>query len=131
MDNFKDSRIDPRRENNKPIDPNDIPIPFDDEPIPFDNSDESSDTGISHIPVNLDASNVSRGTTKKIVSSDRITGVKTFFAKLQAESISFIDERINSWLAENPGIVIKRANTVTGMVIGKKTEPHIIVTVWY
>ena len=131
MDGFEDSRLGPGRENKKPIDPNDTPIPFDDAPIPFDDSDDDpGDTGISRTPVNLDSSAVSRD-TKKIVSSDRITGVKTFFTKLQTGGIDFIDGRINGWLAENPGLVIKRTNTATGMMVGKKTEPNIIVTIWY
>jgi hypothetical protein len=70
--------------------------------------------------------------TEKVLSSpDRITGVKTFFTKLHAGAIDFLDEQINNWLKGNPDITIKRTNTVTGMVIGKKSEPNIIVTVWY
>lgn len=69
--------------------------------------------------------------TEKAVSSDRITGVKTFFTKLHAGAINFLDEQISKWLTENPGIVIKRTNTVTGEIQGKKTEPNIIITVWY
>jgi len=125
----------------------DKPIPFEkdaNKPIPFDNS---SGVSTSRLP----SSSGSGGTTKtppvgaasapmkpiakkpevKPVSTDRITGVKTFLAKLHIGSIDFIDQQINEWLKDNPGVAIKRTNTATGMITGKTTEPHIIVTVWY
>ncbi len=66
-----------------------------------------------------------------ITSGDRITGVKTFFTKLHPGAMEFLDEQINKWLKDNPGIVIKRTDTTTGEVQAKKSEPNIIITVWY
>lgn len=118
----------------------DEPISYDDEkPIPFD---DAGDTGVSHAPLTLGGDSAVGAPkiviptpvakpTEKIVSSDQITGMKTFFTKLHAGSIDFLDSQINGWLKQNPGIVIKRTNTVTGPVAGKKTEPNIIITVWY
>ncbi len=63
--------------------------------------------------------------------SERITGVKTFFTKLHAGAIEFLGEQITKWLEENPSVSIKLTNTVTGEIQGKKTEPNIIITVWY
>ena len=74
---------------------------------------------------------ITKKPAEKIVSTERITGIKTFFTKLHAGAIDFLDEQINKWLKENPGITIKRTNTVTGVVAGKKSEPNIIVTIWY
>ncbi len=74
---------------------------------------------------------VAQKPVQKAGSADRITGVKTFFTKLHAGAMNFLDEQITKWLTENPGIVIKRTNTVTGEIQGKKTEPNIIITVWY
>jgi len=117
--------------------------PDDDKPIPFDDDDISSTT-VSHSPLNLGGNPVAgtsevnfSGTaatskpTETSVSADRITGVKTFFAKLHAGAIAFLDEQISNWLKDNPGITIKRTNTVTGDVQAKKTEPNIIIIVWY
>lgn len=117
--------------------------PNDDKPIPFDDDDISSTT-VSHSPLNLgdDATagvseidlsrRVSSPKSREIkVSADRITGVKTFFAKLHAGAVAFLDDQITNWLKENPGIAVKRTNTVTGNVQAKKTEPNIIITVWY
>lgn len=117
------------------------------ESIPWDDN-----TGVSHSPLNLGGSGLNLGSSKpsvppppppvtsptikkvgaKMVSSqDRVTGMKTFFAKLHVGSMEFIDEQISSWLKENPGIVIKHTNTTTGMVVSKVTEPNLIITVWY
>ncbi len=116
-----------------------------DESITFDG--DTSDTNISHSPLNLGGGGVAevpkveaaaqptkpiaKGPAEKITSTDRITGVKTFFTKLHAGAIEFLDEQITKWLRENPDITIKRTNVVTGEIQGKKTEPNIIITVWY
>jgi hypothetical protein len=66
-----------------------------------------------------------------LAAQPRITGVKTFYAKLHGGSISFLDEQITNWLRDNPNIVIKRTNVVTGDLVAKNTEPNVIVTIWY
>ena len=125
-------------------------------PIPFEDGG-ADESGISHAPLNLGggptpapkpaAPKPAKSTvqtpkieapksyreksTEKAVSSDRITGAKTFFTKLHAGAINFLDEQITKWLTENPDVVIKRTNTVTGEIQGKKTEPNIIITIWY
>lgn len=119
-----------------------VPLESEPETIPFDDSDDDTTSAkVSHSPLNLgrEGSAVEKPIkpiigkpSEKIVSSpDRITGVKTFFAKLHAGAIEFIDTQITDWLRKNPGVVIKRTNTVAGMVIAKKTEPNIIITIWY
>ena len=65
------------------------------------------------------------------VASGRITSCKTFFTKLHPGAIEFMDEQISTWLKENPSIVIKHTNVVTGEIQAKKTEPNIVITVWY
>jgi len=61
----------------------------------------------------------------------RITNCKTFFTKLHPGAIEFLNEQISAWLKENPGIVIKHTNVTTGEVQAKKTEPNLLITVWY
>ena len=116
------------------------------EPIAFDSND-MGDTKISHSPLNLGGpaavevpkveptaeaiKPAEKKPAEKIASPDRITGVKTFFTKLHAGALEFLDGQIAKWLNENPGITIKRTNVITGEVAGKKTEPNIIITVWY
>ena len=132
MDNFDSSNITPSEDRN-------APIPFDD--------DDNSGASVSHSPLNLGGGGTAEAPkveaaphlakpdakkpAEKVVSTERITGVKTFFTKLHAGAIDFLDEQIINWLKNNPGITIKRTNTVTGEIQGKKTEPNIIVTIWY
>lgn len=115
-----------------------------DSPIPFDSAD-SDEQGVSHAPLNLGGGSSAasgqqktevpkapeRKLTGKMVSTGRISGVKTFFTKLHAGALDFLDEQISDWLKANPQIEVKRTNTATGEVVGKKTEPNIIVTIWY
>jgi len=116
-----------------------------DKPIPFDNFDPG-EKGVSHAPLDLGgtspiqipkvempkpAAAAAKKPTEKIASTSRIVGVKTFFTKLHPGAINFLDEQITRWLTENPGIQIKQTNVVVGEVQAKKTEPNIIITVWY
>jgi len=124
MDNFKSGNSDKKEDL-------DAPIPFDD--------DDTSEASVSHSPLDLGGGTAEVPTAEvtaqpmaeKIASSKRITGVKTFFTKLHPGAINFLDEQITNWLSDNPGITIKRTNTVTGPVQGKTTEPNIIITIWY
>jgi len=127
--------------------------------IPFD--DGSDEANVSHSPLNLGGSttepakptakepakpaikepskptaiNRPQAATKKApqeeASSSRVTGVRTFFTKLHPGAINFLDEQITKWLKENPGVSIKQTNITTGEIQAKKTEPNIIITVWY
>ena len=126
------------------------PIPLDG-PIPFDNIGPS-ESGISHAPLDLGGGSATQSPkvaapkpaakpsgltvtsekpTGKVVSTDRIVGMKTFFTKLHAGAIDFLEQQIVRWLKANPDVVVKRTNVVTGDVVGKKIEPNIIITVWY
>ncbi|MFA5252988.1 MAG: hypothetical protein WC454_10455 [Phycisphaerae bacterium] len=110
-----------------------------DKPIPFDNS-------VSHAPLDLGGGGAAppkierpamppsamiKPAEKVSSSAERITGVKTFFTKLHGGAIEFLDEVVAKWLKENPGVSIKHTNVITGEIQGKKTEPNLIVIVWY
>ena len=130
MDNFNSSNITPSKDRN-------APIPFDDK----------SGASVSHSPLNLGGGGTAEAPkveaaphlakpdakkpAEKVVSAERITGVKTFFTRLHAGAIDYLSEQISNWLKQNPGITIKRTNAVTGEIQGKKTEPNIIITIWY
>ena len=113
------------------------------EPTPLNNT---GGAGISHSPLNLggggaapakiESPTQTKGpsaiSSAEITSSaGRVTGVKTFFTKLHGGAIEFLDEIITKWLKDNPEISIKHTNIITGEIQGKKTEPNIIITVWY
>ena len=109
----------------------------DSKPIPFD--DDTTDTEVSHSPLSLgggsmaEAPEVEPATQpeKKVISSERISGVKTFFTKLHPGAMDFLDKQITNWLKNNPSLTVKRTNITTGEVQAKKTEPNIIITIWY
>ncbi|MHC4647431.1 MAG: hypothetical protein ACYTBJ_18220 [Planctomycetota bacterium] len=119
-------------------------ISGDDKPIPLDDNGAGGAV-VSHAPLNLGGATPAsvsepdtivwparpRKPTGLTSSPERITGVKTFFAKLHPGAMDFLDEQITNWLRDNPGVVIKRTNATTGEVQAKKTEPNIIITVWY
>ena len=137
MDNFNSSNFGGQNIND--------PIPLDqdlEKPIPLEDISIGGG-GVSHAPLDLGGSSpveapkikvpqpIAKKPAEKIVSGERITGVKTFFTKLHEGAIHFLDEQITKWLRENPEVIIKRTNIVTGEIQAKKTEPNIIITIWY
>ena len=129
-----------------------------DKPIPLDDPGPSG-SGVSHSPLNLGGGSAvqkppaaaprpvaapkpvarpaaspvaaARPVQRVPASGGRIQGVKTFFTKLHPGAIAYLDEQITRWLKENPGVSIKQTNVTTGEVQAKKTEPNILITVWY
>jgi hypothetical protein len=134
MDNLEGGNLD-----NLNLDNPDKPIPFDDV--------GANESGISHSPLDLGGSRaveipkteapkqvVTTTSTPKPATAatcERITGVRTFFTKLHPGAINFLDEQITEWLKKNPDITIKRTNVTVGEIQSKKTEPNILITVWY
>jgi hypothetical protein len=127
----------------------DKPIPLGEElDKPIKNLGEAAVKNVSHSPLDLGSSRpvgvqkvqkqaqpkpvtqVAHPTTQP-VSMGRITGIRTFFTKLHVGALSFLDDQIMDWLKNNPDIVIKQTNICVGEVQGKKTEPNIVITVWY
>ena len=58
------------------------------------------------------------------------TRCKTFHAALSESSIEYMDDNIDEWIDKHPGVEVKFTNTVIAPM-GKRSEPHLIVTVWY
>lgn len=66
-----------------------------------------------------------------VAGGDRITTCKTFFTKLHPGAILFLEGQVNEWLKNNPTVVIKRTDVTVGDVLEKKSEPSLIIVVWY
>jgi hypothetical protein len=137
------------------------PTPVDDldKPIPLGDPPSADSPGVSRAPLNLGggqtgaapkpvpqiatpkpapkiAPPVARKPAAPVAATatgarGRITGMKTFFTKLHPGALQFLDEQISNWLEKNPQVDIKHTNITTGEVQAKKTEPNIIITVWY
>ena len=145
--------MDPTNLQNQNHGPRPAPPGPGEKPIPFD-SVEAKSAAVSRQPISLGgpggtaapaprptpppaprAAAVARPTPPPgaVVShsGERITGMKTFFAKLHAGSLTFLEEQIQGWLKENPGVTIKATNITTGDVQAKVTEPNLIIVVWY
>ncbi len=135
---------------NQSSDITDEPLNIGDDLIVFEDSDGTG-YRINHTPLNIGnspspanpkisttRSNIVSGSSKKkkkavklCSDAHRITGIKTFCAKLHPGSMIFLEKQINQWLSDNPDVVIKRTSSTTGMILAKKTEPNLILTVWY
>ena len=72
-----------------------------------------------------------RAATSAVDPGERITGLKTFFTKLHPGALVFLDEQVTEWLKAHPDIQIKRVNSSVGEVMSKKTEPNLILNIWY
>lgn len=66
-----------------------------------------------------------------VAPGERIATCKTFFTKLHPGALRFLEEQITGWLRDNPGVIIKRTDVVTGDITEKKAEPSLIIVVWY
>ncbi len=56
---------------------------------------------------------------------------RIFHAKLTDAALKFMEDQINDWVDQNPEIEIKSSTTQVGIVEGKTSEPHLIITVFY
>lgn len=75
---------------------------------------------------------VSRKVAKAVGNGvSRITGMKTFYTKLHPGALDFLDEQVAEWLKAHPTVLIKQTNVTVGEVQAKKTEPNIIISIWY
>lgn len=133
---------------NHPVNNVENPTPAD-KPIPLGSPPAGDAPSVSRAPLNLGGAGkapatapaaapkaavptpIRRPVGEPVAVSRRITGVKTFFTKLHPGALEFMDDQINVWLKEHPEICIKHTNITTGEVQAKKTEPNIIITVWY
>ncbi len=57
--------------------------------------------------------------------------VKLFHSRLSPNAMEYMEDSINEWLDENPDIEVKFSESTVGVVEGKKSEAHILITVWY
>ncbi|MEP0846705.1 MAG: hypothetical protein HRF50_07765 [Phycisphaerae bacterium] len=66
-----------------------------------------------------------------LAGSPCATRCKTFHGKLTDAAIAYLNEQINEWADSHDDVEIKFAQTTVGIVEGKHSEPHLIITVFY
>lgn len=59
------------------------------------------------------------------------TRCRTFHAKLADGALAHLDEQINLWVDSREDVQIKFATSTIGVVEGKHSDPHLIVTIFY
>jgi hypothetical protein len=59
------------------------------------------------------------------------TRCRMFHARIAAEAMEHLQERINEWLDEHEEVVVKHVETVVGTMEGKTPRPNLIVVIWY
>ncbi len=63
--------------------------------------------------------------------SVRATRCKTFHCKLTDASIHHLNDQINEWVDAHDEVQIKFANSNVGVVEGKHSDPHLVITLFY
>ena len=129
-----------------------------DKPIPFDDSDPPQTNQVSRKPLTLGSSTpgakpapkpvqqpatrpvakpapaqaaASAGGVGSAAKPGRITHLKTFFTKLHPGALVFLDEQVTDWLKAHPEASIKTTNVTVGEVQDKRTEPNLVINIWY
>ncbi|KPK75165.1 MAG: hypothetical protein AMJ79_12385 [Phycisphaerae bacterium SM23_30] len=65
------------------------------------------------------------------VTGTGATRVKTFHVRLSETAMMSLDDHINEWLDDTPGAEVKFCNTAVGLFEAKRSEPHLIMNIWY
>ncbi len=119
----------------------DTPDPAD-EPISLVESDDDGGRTSGREQVSTKIRNISQASSGAVrhredfnrqpaVTGAGICRVRTFHAKIQQESLDFMDNVINEWLDENPDIEVKHVTATIGTLAGKHPEPNLILNIWY
>jgi hypothetical protein len=109
------------------------PISMDDELAPLDmDAGEGTPTGGHKIQAfgGSGMKTERAGGRKPHITGAGAVKVKTFYTKLRADAIEFMDEQVNTWLEQHPEYEVKFVSSTIGPMVGKTTEPALIVSVW-
>lgn len=56
---------------------------------------------------------------------------RIFHAKLNDGALQFMQDQINEWIDQSPEVDVKSVSTDVGVVEGKTSQPHLIITIFY
>ncbi len=118
--------------------------------MPVDESSENADGSAE--PEDINIADIASSAIKPFVSSDLVTPpsatqhkfkrhlqhnecgairCRIFHAKLNDGALQYVQNQINDWIDQNPEVDVKHLNTNVGVVEGKSSEPHLIITLFY
>ena len=111
----------------------------DEEPPPADNSvslvENAAVVEETKSKIRLDAGTL--GVAGKVqfrralnVTGTGATRCKIFYAKIAPAPMEYMQKTINDWLDQEE-LEVKFVSQVVGVLEGKRSEPNIIVTIWY
>jgi hypothetical protein len=63
--------------------------------------------------------------------SPHATRCRTFHCKLSDAAFGHMNDQVNEWVDSQDDVVIKFATSCIGVVEGKHSDPHLIVTIFY
>lgn len=63
--------------------------------------------------------------------SSHATRCKTFHCKMADAPIVHLNEQINEWVDAHPDVAIKFATQTVGVIEGKHSDPHLLITIFY
>ena len=64
------------------------------------------------------------------VTGQGATRTRTFHSKLNDAALALMDQAIDEWI-DSGGIEVKCVSSCIGIFEGKKSEPHLILSMWY
>jgi hypothetical protein len=66
-----------------------------------------------------------------LTGSANATRCRTFHCKLSDAAMAYLNDQVNDWVDSQDGVEVKFATTAIGVVEGKHSDPHLIVTIFY
>jgi hypothetical protein len=116
-----------------PVGEGDTPIAFDEEDLEAPGPESSQIRSIGSVAgITFGSAELKEDFERPLAPNARnATRCRTFHSKLNDASMAHMNDLINEWVDSNEDITIKFVSTNVGIVEGKHSDPHLIVTVFY
>jgi len=100
------------------------------EPISLVDVDEEEASAVRTIHTTLDQSQKSKFERPLNVTGQGATRCRLFHCKISEGPLAHLQDTINEWL-DSEEIEVKHVSQVIGTLEGKRSEPNLIVMVWF
>ena len=118
-----------------PVDPQPVkvqPAQVDEKISLIDDFDESAPTQRKAFGTAAAAGDTHKKNFKRPMNTNGngATRCRLFYSKIQANPLLHMENIINDWMDEE-GVEVKQVAQCIGTMEGKRSEPNLLVTVWY